>query len=53
MSETKQTIDDKAKEMRREYMWEYRRQNRDKVAVWNKTYWQRKAEKAEREKVQA
>lgn len=53
MSETKQTIDDKAKEMRREYMREYRRQNKDKVATWNKTYWQRKAEKAIGEKVQA
>lgn len=52
MSETtKQTVTDKAAELRREYMREYRRRNKDKVAAWNKAYWQRKAEKAEGKKV--
>lgn len=48
MSEnTKQTLSEKALELRREYYRQYRKKNPEKISRWNKTYWLRKAEKAE------
>ena len=38
-------LDSKADEMRREYLRQWRRDNRDKVRQYNKNYWQRKAER--------
>lgn len=39
-------IEEKVKELRREYMRKWRSQNKDKVAANNARYWARKAEKA-------
>ena len=39
------TTNEKAKEMRREYLNNWRAKNKDKVREANKRYWQRKAEK--------
>ena len=39
------TTNEKAKELRREYLNNWRAKNKDKVKEANKRYWQRKAEK--------
>ena len=39
------TTSEKAKELRREYLNNWRAKNKDKVKEANKRYWQRKAEK--------
>mgnify|MGYP004662475823 FL=1 len=39
------TTNEKAKEMRREYLNNWRAKNKDKVREANKRYWQRKAAK--------
>lgn len=46
MKEEKQeTLQEKAADLRRQYLREYRRRNKDKVREWNSRYWERKAEK--------
>lgn len=40
------TVQEKAAELRRQYVREYRRRHPEKVKQWNKSYWERKAQKA-------
>lgn len=39
-------IDEKALELKRAYLREWRKRNKDKVRAQTERYWQRKAEKA-------
>lgn len=40
------TVQEKAAELQRQYVREYRRRHPEKVREWNQNYWRRKAEKA-------
>ena len=37
------TMSEKAAELRRQYVREYRARNKDRVRKWNAAYWERKA----------
>lgn len=41
----KKTLDELAKEVRREYFREWRKKNPEKVRAMNQRYWQRRAQK--------
>lgn len=41
---------DRAKELEREYLREWRRKNKDKVRQYRETYWRRKAEAEEKKR---
>lgn len=43
------SVNDKAREMRREYKREWNRRNKDKVKAAQERYWQKKAAAAEQE----
>lgn len=43
------SVNDKAREMRREYKREWNRRNKDKVKAAQERYWQKKAATAEQE----
>lgn len=40
------TVQERAAELQREYVREYRRRHPEKVREWNRRYWERKAQKA-------
>ena len=46
---TTMTIDERAKELRRKYLREWRAKNPDKMRKYAESYWARKAEKIEKE----
>jgi post-segregation antitoxin (ccd killing protein) len=46
----KKTLEELAKELRKEYKRRWNRENRDKVRESNRQYWLRKAEKALKER---
>ena len=46
---SKQTIEERAKELQRQYLRQWRAKNKDKVIKYNAEYWIRKAEKAAEE----
>lgn len=41
-----QTVEERAKELQRQYLREWRAKNKDKVTKYNAEYWMRKAQKA-------
>ena len=41
------SLDERAKELRRQYQREWNARNRDKIKAKNERYWQRKAAEAE------
>ena len=43
---TDTTVQEKAAELQRQYVREYRRRHPEKVGEWNRAYWERKAQKA-------
>lgn len=40
------TVQERAAELQRQYVREYRRRHPEKVREWNRAYWERKAQKA-------
>lgn len=40
-----ENLNDKAKEIQREYQRKWRKENKEKVSIINKNYWIRKAQK--------